>query len=203
MPETIDSKTTSDAYTDSCTISGVYGSSGGYFSVNGADVYMELLYGEQGTQQETREFHVAQGPGSLLSNTSGVRFRSYKTGVPATVSAGIFYPSEPAITLNGSGVLTVANNQITGIVLHDGTIGGGTGFTVVHTGTGLYTITYTTPFSSTPVVSLTALYTGVIVSMATGQGYPSTATGCTVALLDDGGNYYLDSAFNFTVTPTV
>jgi hypothetical protein len=50
---------------------------------------------------------------------------------------------------------------VRGTVNSDGTIASGSGFTVNHTGTGVYAVTFTTAFTDTPAVTATAITDGV------------------------------------------
>lgn len=109
--QSIDNKTTGNEYTASCTIEGVWQGNGGSFVVSSADVWIELQWGIVGQGQWTTEVHCPAGVSSIiLPNTSGVRFRSYVAGSPATVSAAIAYPREPPIQFTTQGSATVSAN---------------------------------------------------------------------------------------------
>lgn len=107
--QTFDAKQTSDQYTDALTIADLWGSSGGYFIVTVADVYMQLEFGELGQTWWTNEFHVAVGNGEIDPGTLGVRFRSYTSGKPATVTATLFGEAEPRIIIGSPSTANVTN----------------------------------------------------------------------------------------------
>jgi hypothetical protein len=93
----------------------------------------------------------------------------------------------------GWGVIVVGSiNGITGILDPSATILGGTGFTAVHTGVGLYTVTFNTAFAANPVVVVTALSTSDITAVL--NGLPATtgfeiATYFAGALADEYSNF--------------
>jgi hypothetical protein len=64
------------------------------------------------------------------------------------------------VKMGAAGDLFAAGGQqnlriVKGIVRADGTIFNGTGFTITRTGTGAYTLTFTTPFAEVPAVTIT------------------------------------------------
>jgi len=87
--------------------------------------------------------------------------------VAANNSVGIGTPAPGAkldvrgdVKMGAAGNLFAAGGQenlriVKGIVRADGTIFNGTGFTVTKTGTGSYTLNFTTPFADVPAVSIT------------------------------------------------
>jgi len=109
----IDSVPCGDDYTAAAAISGVYSSNGGYFTVSGADVWMQMEWGQYGSLHWTREVHVPVGNGILQPGTTGVQFRNYIAGVPATVSAGISEHAEPSFIVQASGSSSVTLTGIT------------------------------------------------------------------------------------------
>lgn len=109
--QTFDGKQTSDGYTDTCTLSGVWNSNGGFWSITGAEAFVQLQWGRLGTAEWTSEVHVPVGTAILTPPTIGVRFRSYLPGVPATVTAALAGEDEPAIEV---GTPTTANVNVTG-----------------------------------------------------------------------------------------
>ncbi len=110
--QTLDAVSTSNDYGNVATISDVYNSSGGFALVSGADAYMELQYGQLGTLEWTREVHVgANSPIALQAGTIGVRFRSYKTGTPATVSGALAGEGEPPIVLTSPGTVSISGGS--------------------------------------------------------------------------------------------
>lgn len=109
--QTLDSVSTSNDYTNATTIQQVFNSAGGYGIVSGADAYVELQYMQHGpgSEQWTNEVHVPlNSPLTLLPGTTGIRFRSYKAGTPATVSAALAGEAEPPITLTNPGTVNVS-----------------------------------------------------------------------------------------------
>lgn len=92
-----------DDYTDAASILGVIDSSGGYFNVSGADVFMKLQWGPSGQAKQTDEVHVPVGGGVLAAKTSGVLFRNFVAGSVATVSAALAEKTEPAIQIAATG----------------------------------------------------------------------------------------------------
>lgn len=103
-------------YSKAATLEWVYQSNGGYFTVSGADVWMELQYGPQGSEDWTDEVHVPTGNGILQPGTIGIRFRNYSPGTVATVSAGISEHAEPAFALSASGSL---QSTVSGIPVYN------------------------------------------------------------------------------------
>lgn len=99
----IDVQTTADEYSPAATIQDVWNASGGYFVVEGADVWMRLQYGRHGLDHWTDEFHVRPNNGILYPGTTGVAFRNYVAGTSATVSAAISEEVEPSVSLSSGG----------------------------------------------------------------------------------------------------
>lgn len=145
-----DSQTTGNDYSAACTIEGVWQGNGGFFSIVSADVFAQLQWGIQGGGEWTQEVHVPAGNGTLFPGTSGIRFRSYVAGQPASVSASIAPPRQPTLNIGQPSTVTLATTSITARVSGAGAILGGTGFTVTHVGTGHYRITYSTAFAAVP-----------------------------------------------------
>lgn len=80
----------------------------------------------------------------------GIRFRSFKGGTnPTTVLCDGYFADDPLPNgfIAGNGQFSTggqtSTGMINGVVAADGTILSGTGFTVVHTGSGAYTVTIT------------------------------------------------------------
>jgi hypothetical protein len=73
--------------------------------------------------------------------------------IPASGLAG--YPADATKLLHGDGSWSApaaASTVIRGTVTAAGAVGLGTGFSVAHTGTGIYTVTFTVAFGATPIV---------------------------------------------------
>lgn len=99
------------------------------------------------------------------------------------------------IETNAGAALAGATQVVTGIVSGAGAILAGTGFTVNRTGVGVYVVTYTVPFASTPVVvTQKADFT---------DNFPNgiSAQSASAFTLNMGGP--ADHAFNFLATPMV
>jgi hypothetical protein len=164
----LDSISCGNDYTQAATMADVYDSNGGYFTVAGNDVFAQLEYGGLGQTFWTPEFHVPVGNGILQPSTTGIRFRNYLAGQTGIVSGALSESAEPAVALTAGGNANPVSNVITGIVDATGAPISGTGFTVVHVGTGLYTINFTSPFANAPAVIATA--------------FPATAANRVVAI---------------------
>jgi hypothetical protein len=84
--------------------------------------------------------------------------------VPAAAASSAAYTITDArvrSTIGGGQVLPAANRRIlAGRIGSTGTIVSGTGFTVNHTGTGIYVITFTVAFAAVPVLSVLTDYSG-------------------------------------------
>ena len=136
----------------------------------------------------------------------GVRARSAVAGSPAQVFGALFQPGEISFvpgaqftgTVSQSGGFTPVSgglSGITGSVSAAGAILAGTGFTVAHGGTGLYTISFTTPFAAAPVGFVDHL--GNPATTAANMDQFMTGS-CRVSTVNIGGAA-LDVAFVFCV----
>ena len=198
---TLDKVSCSDGYTDAASIKTVFDSSGGYLAVTGNDAYARLIYGKQGQQFTTAEFHVPIGNGILYPGTIGIEFRNYTAGSVAVVSGALSNAQEPPVALSAGGVATPSvTTTITGIIPATGTTPtAGSGFTYTHAnGSGQYVFTFTTPFATAPTVLLTALLDAQIGI----RGSNVTAAGFQVNIRDGAGAAF-DAAFNFAALKTV
>lgn len=83
-----------------------------------------------------------------------------------------------------------------GNINSDGTTAQGTGFSVNKTGTGVYAITFTTPFAATPNIQVT-----ISDSAALWHTSSRSASGFTVTTTGTGGGA-ADHAFDFLAFPT-
>lgn len=111
--QTIDNKTTSDTYSNACTLSEIFESNGGFFSVTGADVFVQLQWGQQGTLEWTNEVHVPVGTGEIRPGTTGIRFRSWQSGKSAVVTAALAGHDEPPIVVG-----TPSTANVTGVPIN-------------------------------------------------------------------------------------
>lgn len=132
--EVITEQTTSDGYTDVCTIADVFNSNGGGFNVSGNPVFMSLQYGRLGQGTWTIDIFVPVGTGTLLAGTTGVKFRSFTSGQPAVVSAALAERSEPGFAIGAGGQSAVSSNLTAPV-----TIGNDTGAQTALTVTEIYT----------------------------------------------------------------
>ncbi len=98
-------------------------------------------------------------------------------------------PQISASTITG---LTTSSSSVAGSVGSTGTITQGSGFSVVHSGTGVYAVTFTTAFSAAPVVVVTPVTSGSRFAGVSTQ----SASGFTAQLANLAGTA-TDQAFNF------
>lgn len=191
-----DSQTTGVNYSAACTIEGVWQGNGGFYTVAGADAYAQLQWGIQGGGEWTQEVHVPVGNGTMFPGTSGIRFRTYTTGSPATVSASIAPPRQPTLNIGSPGVVTPTMGQvdgITGSVSAAGAIVLGSGFTVTKGAVGIYTLNFTTAFAAAPILLLTLTSTAGLIAYA--SPVPNTASAGVI--IRDSGFNNVDCAFDF------
>lgn len=105
MPNPLNNVTCGDDYTDAATISDVWNSNGGWYSINANSVYAQLQYGTLGEPFWTQEQLLAVGSsGGLGSDCIGIRFRNAVAGQNATVGGAIAQGDEPPL---GSSALSV------------------------------------------------------------------------------------------------
>ncbi len=114
----------------------------------------------------------------------------------ATVAIGTFGAGSPI----AAGPLPYS----AGIVAKDGTIRAGHFFTVVHTGTGQYTITYNSAmFGSIPAMTVTAFGGPVAIPVVYAEKTQNHMTQFFVVISSTTGTpTYVDSAFQFTIVVT-
>lgn len=89
---------------------------------------------------------------------------------------------------------------VRGRVNADGTIAGGTGFSVATPGTGQRTVTFDTPFASTPAIVVTPLSTGGATDLhaqVLATGTPPTSSQFGVLLTTASGATFYNAAFDF------
>lgn len=195
----LDSVATANAYTDAATISDVWNSSGGYAVVSVADAYVELQYVPHGpgSQEWTNEVHVpVNSPLTLLPGTTGVRFRSYLAGTPATVSAALAAEAEPPITLTTPGTVNVSGASTN--YDHNGALVGlEPTLDFEDTGANVWTVT-DDAVNKRVKVNGPRLLTGVV----TAVGGVQAGTGFTVAK-GSAGNYTVNFTVAFPAAPVV
>ena len=177
-----------DQYTTAASIAFVYGSPGGYLTVENEPVFYSLAHGARGQEQWSEDYPGGVGNISVGANVIGVQVRNQTAGQVATVSAVLVYPGQPVPAPGAAGQAQVTptntiqvqedgtvvgteaaldfvntgnvdlsvtddsgNGRIQvaasiplrhGEVASDGTIVSGTGFTVNHSGTGTYVVSW-------------------------------------------------------------
>lgn len=101
----------------------------------------------------------------IYTNVVGFDAKDLTSGTHATILATLTESDRDPVTPGGvqlTGTLSAGGQvgtggRLTGIVNANGTIAGGTGFTVAHAGTGLYNVTFTAAFAQIPVMLITLL----------------------------------------------
>lgn len=108
-----------DGYTAACTLEGVWSSVGGWFSILGAGVALQVQYGTPANPIWGKEQQVGVGStGGLPGTATGIRFRNAVSGQVATVTALIGtggprptnynYEAEPVLSINAGSAAAVA-----------------------------------------------------------------------------------------------
>lgn len=159
MADFINNVAAGDLYTDACTIGPKFDAKAVVLTIANNAALMQFAIGTAGHWRWTDEREYLSIPQSFrVGNVIGVKVRNANAGKVARVLATLAGDDDPDFqagtpftgTLSSTGQLT--GQLITGIVNADGSIAGGTGFTVANGGAGAYTVTFTTPFPSLPVV---------------------------------------------------
>lgn len=123
------------------------------------------------------------------------------TGVAGpTGSTGVVGATGPGVGLTGpTGPTGVTPTFVRGRVTAAGTVGTGSGFSVVRAATGKYDLSWSPAFSTEPVVVVTPFDTGgittIIASIDATQ--PPTTTGVRVLTLSGGGASFANADFDF------
>ncbi|MDE2469326.1 MAG: hypothetical protein KGL35_11430 [Bradyrhizobium sp.] len=107
-------------------------------------------------------------------------------------SSTVSFDLVPTNTIAQSQLIIGPKTMITGQVSSTGTILAGTGFTVNHTGTGQYTITFATPFAAPPIGFATA-----VSNQAYNLNPGTTATAYLVQFRAPSTGTLTDTAFDF------
>jgi hypothetical protein len=147
--------------------------------------------------------------GDAFQGVSGIKFRSTIAGKPAQIYANLAYATDPlslgssitsAIIDSSGQIVPPATGMITGQVAAAGGIIAGTGFTVTVIGTGVYDITFSTPFASEPTIVANGRYNGAPVEITVEPRTPPT----TVARLAvwDTSAMLVANDFNFIAVVT-
>lgn len=197
-----------DGYSDAATLGPVPNTTALTFTVANNSAIAQVA--GKGIPQEDWGPEVLIPPvtGAQVLNANGIRFRNAVAGNIARVVAELSQPFDPVI-LGGTpftGILAStggvnAGGVLTGMVDGAGNITGGTGFSVVHTATGVYTVTFTTAFANPPTVIPTVNdWTAALSYVA--QPTNITSTGFTLHVSTGGGTLQ-DHPFNFIAAPTV
>lgn len=99
-----------------------------------------------------------------------------------------------ALTPRGRVPSSALPRTITGLVNSGGTIAAGTGFSVVHSATGHYAVTFTGAFPSTPAIIVSVVNNGLTVSC---DVISPTATGFTMETYTISPLALSDAGFHF------
>ena len=134
-----------------------------------------IRIGTSGTHGKTVIAGVIKGNGGITSTGIG----TFSAGINATGNVKLGATSE-LFAPGGVENLRIVRGEITS----SGTVGLGSGFTCSRTGTGVYELTYTTPFVSPPSFTATAEESAGP-QIVTYSGYGST--GVTVKVWTIGG----------------
>lgn len=194
----LDSVTTSDDYTDAATIANIWPSNGGSLSVFTEAVYLSTQSGDPSLEQWSPDIPIDPATGlSLPAGTTGVKFKSYKKGTPATVTAWIAGKYDAAPSGGTPGKLTVTNMNFD----HNGTLIGNEGTADFVDATGiLWTIADNAGASKVTVQAKPNLITGIIPAAGT---TPTAGTGFTYTHVDTSGSYTFTFTNPFAGAPTI
>lgn len=137
-------------------------------------------------QWDTNELAIEPGSGSY-KNIYGLRFRSFDPANPTVVKAIAYFADDPtpqgfvpsSAVFGTNGQVVAGGNVITGRVSSAGVLQAGTGFTPSRTGTGAYTVVYSTAFAGIPIVLANALDGGTMYSV---YCTTNTSTGFTLQI---------------------
>lgn len=129
-----------------------YDSPGGYLQILNQNVLMQLASGNRGQEKWTEDLPVPVGGVTFPPGVIGARFKNAVSGQIATVNGALAEKGDPWAALAATGSSGGATGMIAGAVNANGTIASGVGFTVAFNGVDTYTVTFTTPFASIPVV---------------------------------------------------
>lgn len=220
MPAILPNTPTADAYPTSAQSAGcqvglndVYAS--GYFVVANAAALAQYQHGLQGQQDFSSDIFLPPATYPLVGSDQdplgGIKFKSAVTGIPAQVFGVLYKKNESALlagsefssAVSTSGGITPPGSGIeglTGYVSGAGAIIAGSGFTVVRTAAGRYTITFVPALAAVPVVVLS-----VTVGLSANEDIVAlnpgpTINGFLVAVNEAGVN--VDRGFSFlAITP--
>lgn len=117
-----------DGYTDAATVSDVWNSKGGWFSVSTQSVYVQLQYGDLGSSYWVTEQLLGAGAFASVDDTCvGVRFRNATAGQTASVTAYLAQGNEPPLSIIAAGNVTVTGSP--GTLLKTSYLVSGTSYT--------------------------------------------------------------------------
>ncbi|HTK83023.1 MAG TPA: hypothetical protein VL633_12085 [Bacteroidota bacterium] len=158
--------------------------------------WLYMLETEVNGEVLTPRTRLSASPYSLApwgTNGSSVYFNSGNVGI------GTMTPPSK-LTVNGTVAASGINTGSESIKIVRGTVGptgsilSGSGFSVTHDGTGIYTISFTQPFSDYPSVSVSVINFGFMQIGALNFGGP-----LTVWIRDPSTGTFFDSNFTFIV----
>lgn len=136
----------------------IINSNGGYCNIEDNPVYAEYAYTQDGSAAGIvwgDPVPLPVGPIILAPGTVGVRFRNYTPGQNAVVFGSLSFPREPQVQITSGGIATAgSSSEITGRLSSLGSIVSGTGFSVLHTGTGAYTVSFDSVQAAIPLVQV-------------------------------------------------
>lgn len=205
MADYINNVAAGDAYTAACTIGPDFDANFVVLTIANNPALLQFAVGVVGNWRWTDEREFFSIPQSFrVGNVVGVRVRNANAGSVARVLAVLAGGDDPdfqsgmpfAGILSATGGISVTGG-LTGIVNANGTIAAGSGFTVNHTGTGVYVITFTNPFTTTPVVLVTP-----IVAVGNAEAFVTAVSPNSVTIEIFGGAG-VDEPFNFIAQPVV
>lgn len=167
MPAVLANTTTTDNPTD--TVLGGNGLfSGGVLTIANNPVTILFQHGTDRGTFSTSEYPYVAPTTIPLSRGErewiiGLQIKSAIPGSPAQVHGYLIEPGTSGLgvgtpftqTISSAGVVS-SSNIVTGIVLANGTVFAGTGFSSARTGAGRYTIMFSTPFATTPAINVEA-----------------------------------------------
>ena len=162
-----------------------YKSPGGYLTITNNNVLMQLASGISGQEKWSTDMPIPIGGVVLPIGCIGFKLKNQIAGQIAVVSAAIAQERELFPVLGATGTSASGAKLITGRVKSDGTILGGTGFTITKGGAGTYTINFPAgTFGSIPTIVVTPAG-GTF--FAETQNSTATATSVIVFIIDAAG----------------
>ncbi len=193
----------------------------GSFSVANNPVDVVITVGLEGQIHELPVFYQPPATGIPLLGLKdqpirGIAFKNHVAGQTPSpqVWGSLFTAVEPRVgggqafagTVSSSGSVTPpplpSSGVITGVVAANGAIVAGSGFSVVHAGTGIYDVTFANGLATAPVVNADGLE-----NISGGGLFPTVAQPCLVTANGFRVSTFVtgtglgDKPWNFLVTP--